>query len=81
MLGRDAGAVVAHGEFGQVAVPVGVGIALLAVVGLYILGVALVFNVANAVFNTALYHYATSRQVPAGFSPEVLQGAFTQSHA
>lgn len=61
--------------------PVGVGIALLAVVGLYILGVALVFNVANAVFNTALYHYATSRQVPAGFSPEVLQGAFTQSHA
>jgi hypothetical protein len=72
---------VAHGEFGQVAVPVGVGIALLAVVGLYILGVALVFNVANAVFNTALYHYATSRQVPAGFSPEVLQGAFTQSHA
>lgn len=61
--------------------PVGVGVALLAVVGLYILGVALVFNVANAVFNTALYHYATSRQVPAGFSPEVLQGAFTQSHA
>ena len=61
--------------------PVGVGVALLAAVGLYILGVALVFNVANAVFNTALYHYATSRQVPAGFSPEVLQGAFTQSHA
>jgi hypothetical protein len=61
--------------------PVGVGVTLLALVGLYILGVALVFNVANAVFNTALYHYATSRQVPAGFSPEVLQGAFTQSHA
>jgi uncharacterized membrane protein len=61
--------------------PVGVGVAMLALVGLYILGVALVFNVANAVFNTALYHYATSRQVPAGFSPEVLQGAFTQSHA
>jgi hypothetical protein len=61
--------------------PVGVGVAMLAAVGLYILGVALVFNVANAVFNTALYHYATSRQVPAGFSPEVLQGAFTQSHA
>lgn len=61
--------------------PAGAGIALLAVLGLYILGVALVFNVANAVFNTALYHYATSRQVPAGFSPEVLQGAFTQSHA
>jgi len=61
--------------------PTGVGIALLALAGLYILGVALVFNVANAVFNTALYHYATSRQVPAGFSPEVLQGAFTQARA
>lgn len=60
--------------------PVGAGIALLAVAGLYILGVTLVFNVANAVFNTALYHYATSRQVPAGFSPEVLQGAFSPSH-
>ena len=41
-----------------------------------ILGVVLVFNVANSVFNTALYHYAASRQVPQGFSPEVLQGAF-----
>jgi hypothetical protein len=61
--------------------PAGVGVALLAVIGLYILGVALVFNVANAVFNTALYHYATSRQVPAGFSPEVLQGAFAHTSA
>lgn len=61
--------------------PVGLGIGLLALIGVYILGVALVFNVANAVFNTALYHYATSRQVPVGFSPEVLQGAFTHAHA
>lgn len=74
------GAVLAVFAMGS-GMPAGVGLALLAVAGLYILGVALVFNVANAVFNTALYHYATSRQVPAGFSPEVLQGAFTQSHA
>jgi hypothetical protein len=60
-------------------VPVGLGIALIAVLGVYLLSVALVFNVANAVFNTALYHYAASRQVPAGFSPEVLQGAFRQA--
>ncbi|MFO0625031.1 MAG: DUF6159 family protein [Polyangiales bacterium] len=61
--------------------PVGAGVALMALAGLYLLGVALVFNVANAVFNTALYHYATARQVPAGFSPEVLQGAFSPAHA
>ena len=60
---------------------VGLGVAMLGVVGLYLLGVALVFNVANAVFNTALYHYATSQQVPAGFAPEVLQSAFVRSRA
>lgn len=55
------------------------GVAALALSGLYLLSVALVFNVANAVFNTALYHYATTRQAPAGFAPEVLQGAFARS--
>ena len=54
-------------------------VAMLGVVGLYLLCVALVFNVANAVFNTALYHYATTQQTPAGFSPEVLQSVFAQS--
>ena len=58
---------------------VGLGVAMLGVVGLYLLCVALVFNVANAVFNTALYHYATTQQTPAGFSPEVLQSVFAQS--
>lgn len=57
-------------------VPPALGVLLFALIGLYILGVVLVFNVANSVFNTALYHYAASRQVPQGFSPEVLQGAF-----
>jgi hypothetical protein len=54
-----------------------VAMVLFALIGLYILGVVLVFNVANAVFNTALYHYATTRQVPQGFTSDVVQGAFT----
>lgn len=59
--------------------PATLGVILLGLIGVYVLGVVLVFNVANAVFNTALYHYASSRQVPAGFSPEVLQGAFVHT--
>lgn len=59
--------------------PGAVGVLLLSVLGVYLLGVVLVFNVANAVFNTALYHYAASRQIPQGFSPEVLQHAFRQA--
>jgi hypothetical protein len=56
--------------------PVAVTLALAVLVGAYMLGVLLVFNVANAVFNTALYHYASTRQVPAGYTQEVMSGAF-----
>jgi hypothetical protein len=42
-----------------------------------LLTVSLVFSLASTVFNTALYHYATTG-VPAGFDAEVLRGAFRQ---
>lgn len=40
------------------------------------LGVILVFNVANTVFNTALYVYASTGKEPATFDTEVLISAF-----
>ena len=42
----------------------------------WVVVVSLVFNVATSVFNAALYEYATSGQVAAGFSPDAMQGAF-----
>ena len=57
--------------------PSTIGLVLLGLIGVYILGVVLVFNVANSVFNTALYHYASTRQVPQGFTADTMQGAFT----
>lgn len=57
----------------------GVTVALaLIVVGLLgLLTVSLVFSLASTVFNTALYHFATTG-APAGFDPEMLRGAFHQ---
>lgn len=43
---------------------------------LYFLGVILVFNVANTIFNTALYVYADTGKIPEGFSQEIMQNAF-----
>lgn len=64
-----------------VGLPITLAIGFIALIALYALGVILVFNVANAVYNTALYHFATTRQAPMGYSTEVLQGAFQQHHA
>lgn len=52
----------------------GVGITIAFAV-VYFLTVVLVFNVANAVFNTALYAWANTGRVPAGFDEATLQGA------
>ena len=41
----------------------------------YFVAVVLVFNVANAVFNTALYAWANSGVAPGGFDQATLQGA------
>ena len=43
---------------------------------LYFLGVILVFNVANTIFNTALYVYADTGKIPEGYSQEIVQNAF-----
>ena len=56
--------------------PIGIAIVVLAALGL--LAVSLVFGVANTVYNTALYHYATSGGAPPGFDPELLAGTFTR---
>ena len=60
-----------------VLVPQGLG-ALLVVVfgGLSSLGVILVFNVANTIFNTALYVYASTGEEPGAFDAELLVSAF-----
>ena len=57
-------------------VPVELGLGLLALLFLYVIAVILVFQVANQVFNTALYVYAATGRVPSGFNGDVLRGAF-----
>lgn len=51
-----------------------------ALLGLYLLLVALVFAVANSVFSTALYEYATTGQTPGGFDDHTLQDTFYARH-
>ncbi|MFO7711460.1 MAG: DUF6159 family protein [Candidatus Woesearchaeota archaeon] len=57
-----------------------IGLAITGIVGIiagilitviYIIAVVLIFNVANQVFNTALYYYATTGKVPQGFDDTV----------
>jgi hypothetical protein len=43
---------------------------------LYLLGLGLLFGLANSVFKTALYHFASSGATPQGFDQEVLASAF-----
>ena len=57
--------------------PKGLGTLLVvALGGLSSLCVILVFNVANTVFNTALYVYASTGEEPAAFDAEILVSAF-----
>jgi hypothetical protein len=55
--------------------PIGI-ITAIAIAVLYFLGVILAFNVANTVFNTALYVYADTGKIPEGYSQETMQNAF-----
>lgn len=55
--------------------PIGIIITIVTAV-LYFLGVILVFNVANTIFNTALYVYADTGKIPEGYSQEIMQNAF-----
>jgi len=58
-------------------VPQGPGTLLVvALGGVCLLGVILVFNVANTIFNTALYVYGSTGKEPAAFDARVLVSAF-----
>lgn len=59
-------------DVGGAAVPVTLIIGFV----VFVLAVVLVFSVARTVFNTALYHYASSGQVADGYTQEVMTGAF-----
>lgn len=41
----------------------------------------LVFTAANTVFRTALFHYASTGEVPTGYESDMLQGAFREREA
>ena len=49
----------------------------LAIMALGVLGVGMLFSVLGGVYKAALYRYATTGQVGAGFTPQQLGGAFT----
>lgn len=63
-----------------VSIPLGIGVTLF-VLGLgifFVLGVIIIFGVANQVYNTALYIYAETGKIPDGFNKEVLAHAFEE---
>ena len=58
---------------------IGILIIILLII-IYITLVSLIFNVANNVFNTALYVYATTGSIPEGYDIESMQNAFKQKN-
>jgi hypothetical protein len=56
----------------QTAVYVTMGLLLAA----YVIVVFMVFSMANTVYNTALYAYASTGEIPEGYSKDVLENAF-----
>ncbi|MBT4174168.1 hypothetical protein HOC80_03455 [archaeon] len=56
---------------------IGLGFLFLFVVILVVL-VGMVFTVANAIFNTALYEYASTGNIPAGYSKDIMTYAFIE---
>ena len=53
-------------------------ILIIAIFVLYSLAVIVIFNVVNSIFNTALYVYASTGKIPAGYSNEIMKGAFVR---
>ncbi|MBI2652332.1 hypothetical protein HYX00_02595 [Candidatus Woesearchaeota archaeon] len=43
---------------------------------IYLLGVIIIFSVANSIFNTALYVYAAKGKIPSGYNKEIMDNAF-----
>lgn len=54
------------------------GIIMLVVFVLFLVVVSLVFQIANDVFNTALFEFAQTGKVPSGYDQKSLQDAFAQ---
>jgi len=59
------------GGLGSIGIIIAIAIAVL-----YFLGVILVFNVANTIFNTALFVYSDTGKIPEGYDRETIQNAF-----
>jgi hypothetical protein len=55
--------------------PIG-GVVLIGLGVFEVLAVSLVFGVVSTIYKTALYHWATTQTVPAGWDQAALQGAF-----
>ncbi len=51
-------------------------VGMLLIIGAYVAVLFAVFSLANTVFNTALYAYAATGEVPSGFSQDLLDNAF-----
>ena len=65
--------------FGILALAAPVFLALVILIAvMYFLAVIIIFSVADSVFNTALYAYAATGQVPKGYSKEIMSGAFVR---
>jgi hypothetical protein len=47
---------------------------------LYLVGIITFFSIANSVFNTALYVYATTGKAPKGYSDDILKHAFEKKN-
>lgn len=64
---------------GSLALGLTLMIAVGVLIGLYLLGVIMVFSVANSIFNTAIYIYAKTGKVPGYYSIETLSKAFEKT--
>jgi len=51
-------------------------VVLILAIGAYVVVLLAVFSLANTVFNTALYAYAATGEIPKGFSRDLLDNAF-----
>ncbi|MDP3274611.1 MAG: DUF6159 family protein [Deltaproteobacteria bacterium] len=63
------------GAFALMSASATAGMVLLGFSVLYLLSTVVLFGLANSVFNTALYHYAVTQNVPSGFDADALRGA------
>jgi hypothetical protein len=52
------------------------GVAMILAIAAYVIVLFAVFSLANTVFNTALYAYAATGEIPKGFSQDILDNAF-----